>query len=115
MPASRHDSVVTRTHTSSPGLTRLSTRLSPSALRNSSTARSRSASPGSSATGVSVSADDNWLILGLGGIFVTAVARHRLVTLSPPPGCHVFVLDPLLEQNHALEQRLGTRWAPGNV
>src|SRR3954454_10597867 len=91
-----------RTHTSSPARMWLSTTASPSASVNSARRALRSSSTGAdsvSATSVvSVvvsSPDDNGITL--------------------PPGGHVLVLDALLQQHDALEQRLGPRRAARHV
>src|SRR4029079_12496176 len=116
MPAARHASAVTRIHTSSPGLTRLSTTPAPSASRRRWTIPSRSPSPGSANVSVSVepvslngtTTDHDRLASG-------DVLDHRLGAFAAPPRAHVLVLDPLLQQHDALEQRLGTGRTPGHV
>src|SRR5690349_24927116 len=74
----------------------------PSASSDSNAARMparRSSVGGASVVSVaseaSVSTDDNWL--------------------TPPARGHVFVLDPFLQQDDALEQRLGPRRATRHV
>src|ERR1700712_5579676 len=107
-PASRHASVRIRNHTSSPGLTRVSTSASPIAERTWLTMPSRRPSPGSA-----------------GGSHVVSLNRttaghdrfagHRLGALAAPARAHVLVLDPLLEQDDALEQGFGTGRAARHV
>src|SRR3546814_17438023 len=94
-PAVVQASVVTRTQSPRPGLMWLSTRASPrcseSTARTASRRSSVGVSTGASSVAVS-SANDDRLLVGAAG----------------PAGGHVFVLDPLLEQDDPLEARLGT-------
>src|SRR3954468_16498524 len=116
MPAARHAAPLTRTHTSSPGLTTLSTTPSPSESRRRCTTPSRSASPGNARGSVSVdpvslngtTADDDPLPSG-------SVADHRLGAFAAPTSAHVLVLDALLEEHDPLEQGLRARRAAGHV
>src|SRR5688572_6558972 len=114
MPAARQLSVRTRTHTSSFGLTRLSISPSPNVSRSSWTTRSRTASPGSAGVSSTTVASLNRTTTDHDGHADRGVDRlvlHQvLAAFAAPTGTHVLVLDPLLQQDDALEQRLGTWW-----
>src|SRR5687767_656070 len=79
------------------------TSASPSSPRNTSSRPSRSSSRGASASGSPASA---------AGASVVSADDNRLT----PPACgDVLVLDALLQQHDALEERLGPRRAAGHV
>src|SRR5690606_41111650 len=87
------------------GFTSASTTASPMSSRSSATTASRRSSVGgasstgaSSVVGASSANDDRLLAL-----------------LALPAGGHVLVLDPLLQQRDALDQRLRPGRAPGDV
>src|SRR3954463_12376674 len=116
MPAARHAAPLTRTHTSSPGLTTLSRTPSPSESRRRCTTPSRRPSPGNARVSVSLdpaslngtTTDDDGLP---GGRF----ADHRLGAFAAPTSAHVLVLDPLLQEHDAPEQGFRARRAAGHV
>src|SRR5687768_3791649 len=84
----------TRTGRSAPA-TSLSTTLSPSASVSVASRPSRNSSRGGASTSGASASDDNGL--------------------TPPALGHVLVLDALLQQDDALQQRFGPRRAAGDV
>src|SRR4051812_21049174 len=73
-----------------------------SASRRSSVTTASAVSSAAASVVVASSANDDRLPLDL-------------VRVSGPAGPHVLVLDPFLQQDNALEQRLGARRAAGHV
>src|SRR3954447_24876790 len=83
----------------------LSTRASPSSVSNAARMPARRSSVGAAAVSVSVSVS--------APVSVPVSADDNRFT--PPARRHVFVLDALLQQHDAFEQRLGPRRAAGYV
>src|SRR4051812_31506045 len=93
-----------RTHRSSPARMWLSTMDSPSSSVSSPSRAVRSSSTGTASTSAST---------GAGASVAVSSADDNGITL--PAGGHVLVLDALLQQHDALEERLGPRRAPRHV
>ena len=110
-PVSAHRSAAMRIHRSSCGLSTNSTRPSPMWRRRSSTIDSRSPSPGSAGVSVGGGVDSN----GTTADDDRLAPWDDVVTLVAPLGAHVLVLDPLLQEHDAFEQRLRPRRAARHV